>query len=261
MSKEQLLRLLAEDEIDQVFHVLRENALSEIVLLEGQWHSLKSDSRAGVLTQEQANVEEARIRRRLLEFIEAGDRPATAAMRQAPAGMGTYRIVFIGLGLLAVFLLGLFLLKPWSPETAEAKTEDAAETPAGETTAGTTTTAKKLKVPPGPVELTAAIVGTTGYQILEAVLSDKNPGNYTLTVRLRCIRPPYGQGISASTLHLVHGQDEIAPFAVEFPFVEPNTTGAGNLKFEVPKTWKDAVLVIYHGAVAPISKAEIPLSF
>lgn len=260
MSKEQLLRLLAQDEIDQVFHLLRESALSEIVLLEGQWHDLKADVRAGVLTQEQINVEEARIRRRLLELIEAGENPERTATRQTSGGKGHYRTAFILTAVLAV-ILSVFIFLKSRPPLATETTGPGTTASADQTDAGKKTGSRKLNVDTAPIELTADYVGTTGYQILEAELSDKNPDHFTLSVRLRCIRPPYGQGISEATLHLTHGAEEKAPFKVEFPFVKAKTTEEGVLQFEVPKSWKDAALVIYHGAVEPFSKAEIPLRF
>lgn len=260
MSKEQLLRLLAQDEIDQIFHLLRESALSEIVLLEGQWHSLRADIRAGVLTQEQIKVEEARIRRRLFELIEAAGQPERATAQHATGNRSKYRLVIALAAVSALILVVLFLMKPSSPSVSETAQPDP-KASAGQTDAGMNTGSRKLKVDTTPIELTADYVGTTGYQILAAELSDKNPDHFTLSVRLRCIRPPYGQGISEATLHLMHGAEEKAPFKVEFPFVKAKTTEEGVLQFEVPKSWKDAALVIYHGAVEPFSKAEIPLRF
>lgn len=204
-DKAHLLQLLAQNEIDQVLALLRAGALAETTLLEAQWQSLNADKRAGILTQEQADVGEARIRRSLLELIERqGQPPAPAATPRAP---------------------------------------------------------RQLVVPQDPIQLTAEYVGTTGYQLLSAELSDQNPENYLLSVRLRCIRPPYGQNVSEATVHILHGEAEQAPFQVIFPFVEAQSTAEGVLDFEVPKDWPDAELVIYHGAVEPIKKAKIPLKF
>lgn len=256
MTKEHLLRLLAQNDIDELFRLLRETAQSELVLLEGQWHDLKTDSRAGVLTQEQANVEEARIRRRLLELIEGAEKSDRPAAAQTHTNSG-YRAVLIGFALLGCLLLGFFMLKPMFSDKKEPNIEhmDVVET-AEKPGSGL----KKIPISTDRIDLTAPYVGTTGYQFLEATLSNKSPGYYKLAVRMRCIRPPYGQGVSASSLHMVHGDDEIAPYELDFPFVEANTTGAGVLYFEVPKTWDTADLVLYHGAVN-VTKAVVPIRF
>ena len=67
-----------------------------------------------------------------------------------------------------------------------------------------------------------------------------------LTILAKCIKPLYGQGVFAGTVHLRHGTDELAPYTVEFPFVDAGTTGTGSFHFQVPKTWKSTTLVIYH---------------
>jgi len=245
MTKEHLLRLLAQNELDELFRRLRESAQSELVLLESQWHDLKADTRAGVLTPEQANVEEARIRQRLLDYIESGGRASIGRAAQPPASGKAGRWAWLGLGLLGGVLVVVFLLKPLFSSPPEA---DAAGTSPTEGVQQTGPFSKKIAIPTEPLELSASYVGTTGFQFVEATLSNKNPESYKLDVRLRCIRPPYGENISSHTLHLLHGEAEIAPYAVEFPFVQAKTIGEGTFSFEVPKTWKDGRLVLYYGA-------------
>ncbi|MEQ1746609.1 MAG: hypothetical protein ABMA02_14350 [Saprospiraceae bacterium] len=108
--------------------------------------------------------------------------------------------------------------------------------------------------------MSADYVGTTGFQFVEATLDNKTPQHYRLSVRMRCIRPPYGENISSHTLHLLHGPDEIAPYEVDFPFVQAKTTGEGVLRFEVPKTWDAAELVLYYGTGYE-KKANVPIRF
>lgn len=265
MSKEHLLRLLAQNELEELFRQLRESAQKELVLLEGQWHDLKADTRAGVLTQEQANVEEARIRQRLFDFIQFGDKTPGVRSGQTAASGQTGRRVLLGVGLLGALLVLFFLLKPLFSTSDEAVS-------GGSTTTENTTQnesqtepqkgafSKKLAISTEPLELSADYVGTTGFQFLEAELTSKNPEHYRLTVRMRCIRPPYGENISSHTLHLLHGESEIAPYLVEFPFVEAKTVGEGTISFEVPKTWKDARLVLYYGTGYE-KKSEVPIRF
>ena len=257
-NKAQLLQLLAQNEIEQVFVLLRENAQAEITLLEAQWESLKANKRTGVLTQEQTNVEEARIRRRILECIEQQERPLGASAAP-PKGFG--RLLPFVIGLVAVGMVVIFLIRPWGPGTTTKPPTGPDATPPATPSASSRQAPKQLTVPSEPIELTAEYVGTTGYQILSAEISARNPENNLLSIRLRCIRPPYGQSVSAATMHLLHGAEEKAPFEVIFPFVEAKTTGEGTLNFEVPKDWADAELMIYHGAVEPIKKAKIPLKF
>lgn len=261
MTKEHLLRLLAQNELEELFRQLRESAQKELVLLESQWHDLKADTRAGVLTQEQANVEEARIRQRLFDFIQFGDKSTGARSSQAAASGRMGRRVLLGLGLLGALLVLFFLLKPLfsSPDDAAADVATATET-APQDAPQKASFSKKLAIPTEPLELSADYVGTTGFQFLEAELSSKNPEHYRLAVRMRCIRPPYGENISSHTLHLLHGESEIAPYLVEFPFVEAKTVGEGTISFEVPKTWKDARLVLYYGTGYE-KKSEVPIRF
>ncbi len=257
MTKEQLLRLLAQNELDELFRRLRESAQSELVLLESQWHDLKADARAGVLTQEQTNVEEARIRQRLFEFIESGGKSPVGRAEQSPARGITGRWVLLGLGVLGGVLIGVILLKPLFSSKTET---DSGNLPATESTQQTGPFSKKLAIPTEPFDLSADYVGTTGFQLVEAVLMNKNPENYRLAVRMRCIRPPYGENISSHTLHLLHGETEIAPYQVDFPFVEAKTTGEGTISFEVPKSWKDGRLVLYYGTGYE-KKTEVALRF
>lgn len=261
MSKEHLLGLLAQNELEELFRRLRESAQKELVLLESQWHDLKADVRAGVLTQEQANVEEARIRQRLYDFIQFGDKGAGARSAQPAASGQTGRRMLLGLGLLGALLVLFFLLKPLFSSSDEVVPELATSTentPQDEPQKASFS--KKLTIPTEPLELSADYVGTTGFQFVEAVLSNKNPENYQLAVRMRCIRPPYGENISSHTLHLLHGETEIAPYQVDFPFVEAKTTGEGTIRFEVPKSWKDARLVLYYGTGYE-KKTEVPIRF
>jgi len=261
MSKEQLLRLLAQNELDELFRLLRESAQKELVLLESQWHDLKADARAGVLTQEQANVEEARIRQRLFDFIQFGDKAAGRQAGPNPSANRPGRWVLPALGLLGILLAGFFLLRPLFSSSADTTSDSVADQAAdsGETKQ-TGAFSKKLTISTEPFDLSADYVGTTGFQFLEAILTNKNPENYQLAVRMRCIRPPYGENISSHTLHLLHGEAEIAPYQVDFPFVEAKTTGEGTIRFEVPKSWKDARLVLYYGTGYE-KKTEVGLRF
>ncbi|MFN0016005.1 MAG: hypothetical protein ACKVU2_15785 [Saprospiraceae bacterium] len=259
MSKEHLLHLLSQNEIDKLFPLLRENATSELVLLESQWNDLKADLRAGVLTQEHANIEEARIRQRLLDFIEKGDRPSRGHAPQA--GRSTNRWLLLGAGLAVGLLLGFLLLKPLFSENTETTTDPVTNPgSAAETAKPADPFSKKIAISTALIELSADYVGTTGFQFVEATLGDKTPQHYRLSVRMRCIRPPYGENISSHTLHLVHGPDEIAPYEVDFPFVNAKTTGEGVLRFEVPKTWDAAELVLYYGTGYE-KKANVPIRF
>lgn len=256
MTKEYLLQLLSLNELDKLFPLLRENATSELVLLESQWHDLKADMRAGVLSQEQSNVEEARIRQRLLDFIESGGRaPGTPP---PPSGRRSSRGLLLAAGLIGSLVLVYFLIKPMLSDESESTSGPESASEIGNTSAETAE--KKISISTALIDMTADYVGTTGFQFVEATRSDKTPQHYRLSVRLRCIRPPYGENISSHTLHLVHGPDEIAPYEVDFPFVEAKTTGEGTLRFEVPKTWNSAELVLYYGTGYE-KKANVPIRF
>lgn len=255
MAEDYLLQLLAQNQIEPLLELLRKQSPVETALLEGQWQRWKADVIAGVLTQEQTRVEESRIRQQLLALIK-GLPTDSAPLPQRRKGMRYALWGILGAGLTVVLLM---IALPWFNQqipAAEGKSP-APKEPSGASqpeVVSLTVTSKQM-------DLTAAYVGTTGYQILSAELSDKNPDHFLLHVRMRCVRPPYGQSISAVNLHLKHGEEEKEPYEVDFPLVAANATGEGDFKFEVPKSWKGGELVIYHGAIAPYTTAKIPLQF
>lgn len=124
MTKQALIQLLAENEVDKLFGLLRVHLGNhpELVLLEGQWRDLQSRIRTGVLPNDQANLEAAKMRKSLFDFIEMHvERPdrATAADRSTNSGArqvgsqtsGAYRMLLLGGGILLAALLGYMLLR------------------------------------------------------------------------------------------------------------------------------------------------------
>lgn len=72
MDKQALLRLLANNQLDELIYTLKNQhgIYNDLVLLESQWNDLRAKQRNGILTTEQANLEIARLRKNLLELIE-----------------------------------------------------------------------------------------------------------------------------------------------------------------------------------------------
>jgi hypothetical protein len=82
MDKQSLAQMLADNNLEALFDALKsENTryLHELLLLESQWNDLRSRQRAGVVSNDHAGLEMARIRKSLLELIEiSSGQPRTA---------------------------------------------------------------------------------------------------------------------------------------------------------------------------------------
>jgi len=200
MTKNELLRLLAENQLADLFDELKTSIQRDLILLESQWNDLRQRQQLGLVSAEQADLEDARIRYGLLDVIEKnfGEKPAPA-----PAS---------------------------APVTAPDLAEEAP---------------KLLPLPITRLSITSTQAGPITWELLQAERSGFNPDNWQLRIEAKCIRPLYGQHVHAGTMHLRRADDEIAPFNCDFPFVEAGTTQTGSFQFEVPRTWKKVVLVIY----------------
>ncbi|TNE69566.1 MAG: hypothetical protein EP344_00285 [Bacteroidetes bacterium] len=254
MEKEKALRLLAENALEQLFILLRQNfpdKLGEVAIMEGNWSALQQQIRTGVLTQEQIAVAEARIRRDLRDFIEQPSGQSVAS--------GQRSRLWLLAGIVAIFIfagwLAVSLKKPDKATPLSATESDGLVSPVYVED----TISKSLPVSGTIIRLHAQYEGAIAYQLLQAELRSGNRGWKELHLKLRCIRPEFGKDVSASVVHLNNGTEEIAPYRVLFPFVDPNTTGDGSLYFKVPGVWENADILIYHGVADAVQQASIPL--
>lgn len=103
-NKQALLKLLAANELEDLFQALKEQqGYRDLVLLESQWNELRAQQRNGTISDDQANVELSRIREALLELIERSGGSASAT--PPPAANRTWLwVALAGAALLAVYL-------------------------------------------------------------------------------------------------------------------------------------------------------------
>jgi len=128
-TKQSLLQLLADNELHSLFEELksRQGHYNDLVLLESQWKDLQSRQRSGTISDEQANLEAARVRKNLLELIELsfserrkppiGNEP-TAHPPHAGNPLFSLRAVIFG-GAASLVVLLIFLLFPMLEPAAE----------------------------------------------------------------------------------------------------------------------------------------------
>ena len=235
MTKNALLHLLAENRIEDLFEQLRTLQNRDLLLLQSQWNDLRQRQQLGTVSEQQVDVEDARIRQSLLDIIEnafneSSKTPGADSRPFAPARKPRWMI-----GIAAAAGLVIALLTILGPFRRDPAAEE-----------GSPSVTKTLTVPTAPMSIVSSQTGPITWQLLKAERSGFNPENWQVSIQAKCIKPLYGLGVSAGTVHLRHGTDELAPYAVEFPFVQAGTTGMGSFHFQVPKSWKKATLVIYH---------------
>ena len=215
MNKNELLRLLAENKLENLFDQLKTSLQRDLILLESQWNDLRQRQLLGLVGAEQADLEDARIRYALLDMIERnfGEKPVP---EQTTATL----------------------------MSAEPATDDP----------------KLLRLPVSRLSITSTQAGLITWELLKAERSGFNPENWQLTIEAKCIHPLYGQNVHAGTFHLRQEDNEIAPFTCNFPFVEAGTTQTGTFQFEVPRSWKKVVLVIYQQEYDKAKEACVEIS-
>ena len=233
MTKNALLELLAKNQIEDLFGQLKTYNNRDLILLESQWNDLRHRQQVGTVGEEQADLEDARIRQSLLTIIDGMfGQPAPATLAPAYRPMKNRRVV-IGIAVVAVAAIALLtILGPFRSGGSLSRDENPSAV-------------KMLTIPTAPISIVSTQAGLITWQLLQAERAEFSPASWQLTVQAKCIKPLYGMGPHTGTMHLRHGTDELAPFAAEFPFVEPGATGTGSFHFEVPKSWKNATLVIY----------------
>lgn len=239
MNKNALLELLANNRLEDLFGQLKTYNNRDLILLESQWNDLRHRQQIGTVGDEQADLEDARIRQSLLAIIESmigqpAQTPGAYPQAFAPADRPLKnRPVVIGTGLVAMLAIAVFLI--WGPfHLIDASSNS-----------GSSSATKTLVIPKAPISIVSKQAGLITWQLLQVERSEFSPASWQLTIEAKCIKPLYGLGPHTGIMHLRHERDELAPFAVEFPFVEAGATGTGSFHFEVPKTWKKASLVIY----------------
>lgn len=107
MDKQSLARLLAENNLEALFDALKtqnNRYLNDLLLLESRWNDLRARQRAGTVSNEQADLEMARIRKSLLEVIEMGAGNAHAAPHALPRKNASRLWVGLLLALVVVLL-------------------------------------------------------------------------------------------------------------------------------------------------------------
>jgi hypothetical protein len=134
MTKQDLIQLLADNELDKLFGILRSHWGNnhELILLEGQWKDLQARTRSGVISNDQANVEAAKIRKGLLELLESssGTQFAPAYTQATAKGAGSSKKSFqgiaIGAGVLLVVLFGIWMLRSGPDTSPQSGLDDSA---------------------------------------------------------------------------------------------------------------------------------------
>lgn len=111
MHKQNLIQLLADNQLDQLFAELKSRQghyYNDLILLESQWNELRSKDRNGTLSNEQVNLENARIRKRLLDLIEQTSKQTAPHVSNTPIGPSTAtngKWIIVGGGGLLLFCL------------------------------------------------------------------------------------------------------------------------------------------------------------
>lgn len=194
MTKEALLDLLANSEIDKLFEQLKKHQdnAEEYIQLKSQWNSLKSRQFSGTVSDEQANLETAKVRKGLLHLVNSSfDESSTAST--APTHNGAFaksnRMLLLGLGAL---LAGIFLLLLWQ-QIKQNPTNPSL--PNNEPTAAATTTSSSPKVgnAVGKLDLSGAQPITLApgdnqyeriYSVTDGVIKSVGGGKNLITLKI-----------------------------------------------------------------------------
>lgn len=128
MTKQELIQLLADNELDKLFGLLREHLSKypDLVLLEGQWRDLQARIRSGVLSNEQANLEAAKVRKSLLELVEIitespigrpmADRQRSVGTQPAGQSQWSRRAILLGGGAVLIVVLAFWFSRSFQEE-------------------------------------------------------------------------------------------------------------------------------------------------
>lgn len=121
MTKHDLQQLIVNNEMDSLFDELkaRKSYFTEVVMLESQWKDLQTRLRTGIVSNDQATMEAARVRMGLLEIVDM-----SFSKRQAPSVVenlgttvavvkptGQARAAIIAVSVLSILLLGILLFR------------------------------------------------------------------------------------------------------------------------------------------------------
>ena len=136
MDKQSLLQLLANNQLDELIFALKNQhgVYNDLVLLESQWNEIRAKQRNGILTDDQANTEMARLRKNLLDLIEIASgnpRTTSAPLPAPPASNRTWifaAAAVVGLLVLYLAYTTLFSSEPESvSQTVETPSAPAAQ--------------------------------------------------------------------------------------------------------------------------------------
>ena len=76
-SKKQLLKLIAESKIDELFKSLTESEIlmdhDNIIMLSSRWNKISQDSNKGILDRDTYDLESNKIIKSLVEFVKSLD--------------------------------------------------------------------------------------------------------------------------------------------------------------------------------------------
>lgn len=268
MTKQSLLQLLAENQIEALFHELKSGNskyVNDLVLLESQWSELRMKERNGTISSEQSNLEVARIRKNLLELIDRSfnvHATVAAPFNKANTSPNVKWVLFASLTV--AVMAALFMLFPSAPVASKSSTPEKSSQPAalassksGQQTGGQT---RMLDVPANPMTFNKGRLGDITYKFLSAELSEQNTSTWLLRLKIRAIKPANGYLVSGNQLHISYGDFEKGPVNIDFAYINPGETADGLAEFEIPKDFQEAKLLIYHYADEP-PLATIPFKW
>jgi hypothetical protein len=259
MTKQSLFQLLADNQIETVFQQLKTNNskyINDLVLLESQWSELRTRERNGTISLEQANLEVARIRKNLLDLIEQSFNAKASFQQPVQRPAATTNLKWAILAVIMVALIVAIVAffpesqgKTKFAESSSVQSPQSAALSARESNPKSkdhNTQVRTLEVPPNNIVLNKGRIGDITFKFLSAELSEQNLDNWVLRIKARVIKPAYGAHVGSTMLHIAYGDFEKIPVHIDFPGLGPNETADGVMEFEIPKSYHEAKVLIYH---------------
>lgn len=256
MNRSQLHELIVNDHLDEAIEALHshpslQRRQQELLLIGARWQKLQSERRTGQIAPEEANREQAQIRRALLELIEMAERKPQKSARRPGLLIG-----FL-LAISAFAVAGFFVLNRPRENTETSPENKAPGLPSTQQTAS----AKTVEADTLPFRLKAAHVGEVSMQIRKARIGRYKPGYNLLELDLRVQDiSGWGQNFSEANFQLRMGAELLAPHQMGLGYVAPNSSASGSLSFLLPATANSGSLRVLFGIdAATRAETELPL--
>lgn len=249
MDKQILFQLLADNQLNQLFAELKNQQghfNNDLILLESQWNDLRSKERNGTLSNEQVNLENARIRKGLLDLIEQAFGKAPQSFHPSQAGpsfaVGKKWLLVAGMVVLMLSLLyGYSILNGNAPSDEKASAASVKSSVVTKSKTLDTSKAQPITLAPGDFQYERV------YSVIKTSTESTGGGKSLISIRV-------GLNFKGIINHLFGTEDfrlvsdqlpgPLAPSNFFSTVIDSKSYGEDNVQFELSDEVKEFSIII-----------------